>query len=446
MNMNPLKKTRRVGFVATRIAGTDGVSLETAKWAEVLEAMGFECYFIAGESDRPAERTVLIEEARFTHPTIADINRQAFATEQRSEALTNVIVETAGRIRGQLKAAIADKQLDLIIPENSLTIPMNIPLGLAIVYVVQELGIPCIAHHHDFYWERERFLSNAVGDFLSAAFPPNLKTIHHAVINTQAAEELSRRTGISCRIIPNVMNFEQPPSAIDDYARQFRRCVGLTDEDLLILQPTRVVERKGIERSIELVRYLDDPRAKLVITHATGDEGDGYARHIRRFAEVMGVELIFADRWISDRRSETANGQPTFTIEDVYPQADLVTYPSSYEGFGNAFLEAVYFRKPIVCNRYAIFQTDIEPCGFRTIRLDGFVEDAAIAETRRVLADAVYRQEIVDHNFELGRRFFSYDLVERELRSLLHSPRVECGCPTTETLASGCAEDGCHCG
>ena len=30
----------RIGFVSTRFAGTDGVSLETAKWATVLEGMG----------------------------------------------------------------------------------------------------------------------------------------------------------------------------------------------------------------------------------------------------------------------------------------------------------------------------------------------------------------------------------------------------------------------
>jgi hypothetical protein len=27
----------------------------------------------------------------------------------------------------------------------------------------------------------------------------------------------------------------------------------------------------------------------------------------------------------------------------------LETYPSNYEGFGNAFLEAIYFRKPNSC-------------------------------------------------------------------------------------------------
>ena len=47
---------RRVAFVSTRIAGTDGVSLDIAKWAHVLDRAGAECYYIAGESDRPTGR------------------------------------------------------------------------------------------------------------------------------------------------------------------------------------------------------------------------------------------------------------------------------------------------------------------------------------------------------------------------------------------------------
>ncbi len=44
---------KRVGFVSTRISGTDGVSLETYKWYQVLERNGYECYFFAGELDTP---------------------------------------------------------------------------------------------------------------------------------------------------------------------------------------------------------------------------------------------------------------------------------------------------------------------------------------------------------------------------------------------------------
>ena len=47
---------KNVAFVSTRIAGTDGVSLEIEKWARVFEQEGFTCFYFAGELDRPPER------------------------------------------------------------------------------------------------------------------------------------------------------------------------------------------------------------------------------------------------------------------------------------------------------------------------------------------------------------------------------------------------------
>jgi glycosyltransferase involved in cell wall biosynthesis len=417
------RKVDRVGFVSTRIAGTDGVSLEIGKWAEIIEKAGIECYYIAGELDRPADRSFIIEEAHFNHPAIREISRRAFGVELRAPDLTDEITATTRVIRDKLHAAIRQFALDVLIVENALTIPMNLPLGIALVHEVQEQPIGCLAHHHDFHWERDRFLINCVDDIIRFAFPPGLQQIQHVVINSLAGEEFSRRTGLSCRIIPNVMDFANPPDPPDDYASRFRKEIGLRDDDLLILQPTRVVARKGIEHSIELARRLAPDHAKLVITHASGDEGDAYAKRIREFAELMDVDVIFADAWISDKRGTGPDGRKLFTIHDVYPQADLIAYPSTYEGFGNAFLEAIYFKCPIVCNRYAIYRTDIEPCGIRPILFDGFPTDETVKEIHRVLEDTRYRKDMVEHNYEAASRFFSYEVVEDELRLIMQRPQ-----------------------
>ena len=367
MSDEPSNQSYRIGFVATRISGTDGVSLEIQKWTEVLQGMGHECFFISGQSDRPPDRSQVIGEAHFKHPSIQEINRQCFGRERRTPQASAEIHEMTWVIKEKLQSAIGRFGLELIIAENCLTIPMNIPLGLAVVEVVMETGVGCIAHHHDFVWERERFLVNAVDDYLRTAFPPALTQMQHVVINSQAAREFSRRTGLPCRVIPNVMDFDRPPEPLDEYGRGFRQSIGLSADDFLILQPTRVVPRKGIEHSVELVRQLDDPRCKLVITHGSGDEGDAYPDRVRRYAELMGVEVIFAAPWIADRRGTAPDGRRQYTVADAYRQADLISYPSTYEGFGNAFLEAIYHRKPIVCNKYAIYRTDIEPCGLWTI-------------------------------------------------------------------------------
>ena len=136
----------------------------------------------------------------------------------------------------------------------------------------------------------------------------------------------------------------------------------------------------------------------------------------------MGVTMIFADHWISDQRGTDSEGRKQFTLHDSFTQTDLVAYPSEYEGFGNAFLEALYYKKPVVCNRYAIYRTDIEPLGFETICFDGFLTDEVIKRTRRILENSAERERMVEHNYKIANRFFDYDVLRDEFEILLRRP------------------------
>ena len=82
-------------------------------------------------------------------------------------------------------------------------------------------------------------------------------------------------------------------------------------------------------------------------------------------------------------------------------------------------MEAFYYRKPVLVNRYAIFISDIEPKGCKVITMNGFLTRNVLEQVRNVIADQKYRNEMVDHNFELGKKFFSYSVLRRNLRSLI---------------------------
>jgi len=56
----------------------DGVSLETAKWADVFQKEGFSCFYFGGELDRPPDCSYLVEEAHFMHPDIKNIYSHCF--------------------------------------------------------------------------------------------------------------------------------------------------------------------------------------------------------------------------------------------------------------------------------------------------------------------------------------------------------------------------------
>jgi glycosyltransferase involved in cell wall biosynthesis len=124
---------------------------------------------------------------------------------------------------------------------------------------------------------------------------------------------------------------------------------------------------------------------------------------------------------VGEVRQRDSEGKKVYTLWDLYHHADFVTYPSIYEGFGNALLEAIYFRKPVLINRYSIFIRDIEPKGFRLLTMDGFVTPSLAKRVKQVLEDQKLRKEIVDHNYEVARQFYSYSVVRSNLRAFISS-------------------------
>lgn len=425
------KHALNIGFVSTRFAGTDGVSLESAKWAEILEAYGHRCFWFAGVLDKPAPVSRLVPEAFFGYPKVAELTRTLFGTSRRDRKTTDRVNRLKERLKDRIYEFLVDFDIDLLIAENVLAIPMHIPLGLALTEVIAETGMPTVGHHHDFWWERSRFLLNAVGDILQAAFPPDLASIHHVVINSMIQKELAARRGLASSVIYNVLDFSRDPVPFDDFNRDFRRDLGFAEDDILILQPTRVVSRKGIEQAIYLVERLELPNARLLISHSSGDEGNEYLEWITETAVRQGIDIHLLSNRITETRRFADDGTKLYSLWDVYPHADLVTYPSLYEGFGNAFLEAVYFRKPLLVNRYSVYVVDIAPKGFDVIEMDGFLTNHAVREVREVLLNRERRTAMVDKNFEIAGRFFSYDSAERTLNSILagfFGSAIDTGC------------------
>ncbi len=409
------KSLKNIGFVSTRLAGSDGVSLETAKWAAVMERNGCHCFYFAGELDRPDSVSCLSEESHFNHDESIRINDSLFETQGRNRDVSVTVDRIKKKIKSSLYEFSRRFDIDLLIPENAITIPMNIPLGLAVTEFIAETGMSALAHHHDFFWERERFLVNRAGDYLAAAFPPVLPGLIHVTINSIGSRELSFRKGVSSTVIPNVYDFRNHPGKTDGtVVKGIRSAAGLNDSVPMFLQPTRIVSRKWIERSIELVSRLNIDRKALVISHASGDEGNEYRDMLEDYSSFLGVKLVYLDSLLS-------GGSKPVTLGDIYQASDFVLYPSGYEGFGNAFLETVYYGKPILVNRYPVFIADIEPLGFDVVSIDGIVTGRSVKEVEDLLSDQSRIQRAVSRNYTVAREYFSLEVLEKKLMGLVSS-------------------------
>ena len=413
-----MTKALRIGFIASRLSGTDGVSLEAKKWFEVLNRKGYECFCFCSNTDWPQDRAYICREAGLSHEKVWEINRRLFTQNNRTEKTGRCISGLKRKIKKEIRAFVQQFDINLFIVENAFSLPMNIPLGLAVAEYIAEQNVRTIAHHHDFWWERDRYAGSPAVDYLASAFPPCLNAIRHVVINSVAERELAFRTGVKSTQIPNVMDFADPPEEPDDYSADLREQIGVRDHEKLILQPTRIVPRKRIEKAIELVRRLETDSA-LVITHHAGDEGHEYVRYLREIAAIMNIRLLMPAERFNAQRGLTPDGDKVYSLKDAYQHADLITYCSVIEGFGNAFLETVYYKRPMIMSAYEIFSLDIEPKGFQVLSFRDFIGREMIRETDRLLAHRDIVAGWTEQNYELGRRYYSFESLEQKLDYIL---------------------------
>lgn len=420
-----------IGIIIGRIGDVDGVALETEKWIHVLERMGHEVFVLSGRFRGhridPERETQLPILSFFSPECEWEQNRAFFFPPDDPDELLVSLDSNAHLVSTAIFSWALRNKLDVLLSENASALPSHLSMGLGIKMAVESMDIPVVTHDHDYAWERgARYHSPfpEVGQLISDTFPLRAAPqVRHAVINSAAKLELQSRFGIDAEVVPNVMDFDQPFGVRDEYNDDLLERIGFDHDDIAIFQITRIVERKGIDVAIDLIDRLDDPRVKLVITgSAADDDRKGYYRQlVQRVAELGLVDRVhFAYHRILSHRDRTKDGHKVYSLSDAYANAVACTYFSTYEGFGNGFVEAVLARRPIFVNNYKpVFWPDIGSKGFETVMLeDNALTSAAVADIDEILRKPELRQEIGEHNFELGREHFSYDLLETKLEKL----------------------------
>jgi glycosyltransferase involved in cell wall biosynthesis len=328
---------------------------------------------------------------------------------------------------------------------------------VAFTRVVRKLEIPTVAHHHDFYWETLRGMiptCETTARIAREYLPPKDPLITHVVINSLVQAELRQRSGVESTIVSNVFDFAGDPWGIDEYNRDFREAIGVNENDIVVLQATRIVERKGIELAIDLVAEMNrhayrkklwkkglydgrkfDKKSRIVLVLAgySEDRTERYLSRLKRKIERAGIEARFIAERVASRREES-DGERLYSLWDCYALADLVTYPSLFEGWGNQFLEAIRAKLPVTIFEYPVYRADIREKGFDAISLGSSVEGTdesglvfiskatvrcATAKAVEVLTNSSARQAMVERNFELGRENYSLESLAQQLDNIM---------------------------
>ncbi|MHA1214892.1 MAG: glycosyltransferase family 4 protein [Candidatus Hodarchaeales archaeon] len=444
-------------LVHFRVGDIDGVSLEMDKWRRVLEDMGHQVIYLAGSLGQ--SQGFLIPELGLEDKNALLIRKNAFTRLDdfaSQDVLWDYIQTRSHDISKKIKEFFLEEQIDLVIPNNMFSLPINITASLGLLQAIDDLSLPAIVHSHDFYWERTVYQPTCpkIMQILEESFPPDRKNFKHVVINSLAKNDLFVRRGLKAKVVPNVFYFDEEPWIIDDYNQDVRENLGLDKNDIIILQATRIVERKGIELIIDLISELNKPtnrekleekplfdgrvfsnnnRIGLVLPNIVED--DEYLAHLKSKASELKVDCIYCNDIFSHTR-HILNGKKIYSLFlDSYVHADLISYPSLQEGWGNQFLEALKAKKPIILFEYDVYKSDIKPLGFETISLGsslltGRDSNNLVSVPEKVIRRAAeltieflqnkeLREKVVDKNFQIGKEKLSLKALEGILKKIL---------------------------
>ena len=129
-----------------------------------------------------------------------------------------------------------------------------------------------------------------------------------------------------------------------------RAAIRVRDSARLVVHPVRAIPRKNIAGALRLAERLG------AVYWLIGGAEDGFAPELARLVHYA--------------RTAVRQGVPEgFTMADVYAAADVVVLSSTWEGFGNAAIESVAFRRPLARSRYPVME-EIERHGLQYFDLD----------------------------------------------------------------------------
>ena len=264
---------------------------------------------------------------------------------------------------------------DLVVVENLLSIPMNLVASRAVARALR--GRAAILHHHDPPWQRPRYAH-------VTELPPRDSSWVHVTINELTRREMAER-GFDATTVYNAFDTDEP---LGDRGAT-RQAMGFTPDERVVVHPVRAIARKNIEIALRIAEALG------ATYWLSGAVEEGYGDELARI-------LATADTRVVHRQCNDRPG--------MYAAADVVVFPSTWEGFGNPPIEAAIHLRPAVVSHYPV-AAELRAMGFR------WFDPADLTAVRQWLDDP--EPALLTHNARIAREHLSYPMLVERLRSLL---------------------------
>jgi len=184
----------------------------------------------------------------------------------------------------------------------------------------------------------------------------------------------------------------------------FRKRLGLTDSDQVILAPIRLQRRKGFETAMMAMPLIlkEFPNAHLVISGGSSANPAGINEALRLYNDRLGeLDLYHRVHLLLNQITDEQMPQ-------LYSAADVVLMPSTQEGFGISSIEAQIMKKPVVASRIEPFE---EAMGDTAIYFEPKDAQGAAKQIMEVLRSETFAATYAEKGYQRVKNL--YDPVKQ---------------------------------
>jgi glycosyltransferase involved in cell wall biosynthesis len=425
----------------------------------------------------------------------------------------------------KLGSYIEENDISLLYLINVCSNPGNVSLALATVLISEYLGIPVINNNHDFYWEggnravdikqkglkkgpRDFFFHNAhVGEFFSlieTIYPWESRSWMNVNINKIQQNHLIDINGhnpANVALLGTAVDTKMHQMSKRDIIKAFMQVSTIfankketitvhkvanhttserslkpilfgyknvhnfdfVNNNIVFLQPTRVISRKSIELNFKLIKrlfsydsfaekFLTNPHLKLSlivsgpIPHGQQNYYHELKKDFKNFLKDLPKEFksrvllgfLFSE---FDKNDFKKKYKKPLDIEQLYDVASLILLPSQTEGRGLPIIEAAACGTPIFCRQYEPREVYDEVIGrhldaslrLKVLEFKGSKVPKQLAE---IICDHVFypqnRMVDVTHNRSVINKRYSIETLQKNMQYILGRMHLQLGAISDE--------------
>jgi mannosylglucosylglycerate synthase len=423
-----------------------GAGIEAKKWSKYYVDKGLNVYECVGEDylglpTFGAKGLFVFPEGKMDNPINQRLTVSGIDENLNLNQVFEEIYLAANKLTPKLEQLYEKYNIQIIHVSGYFSYPISLSLTHCLDQLINDKNIKSISMNHDFLWERQYKLRGPTIEiyehFLPVINPNNL-----TIVSTQYAADMfnKRYPKINVVVIPSLFDFQNDLSLTHSKKKIFRNSIGVQENDILIIQPSRISPPKGIHLSINLAYNIKKHTGKRVVLLVTGGRSVGFSTYYHmqliKFANEIGVEVIWTK--FPYTKCNGSACEHNNCIATAFMSSDIVSMPSSVEGFGNPVVESVIFKKPLVTTEYPVMKHEFLAKGFsfHTIPVDEEITKYMHQKENYEFSIHLYSKDFLDalledalssngnsirvKNLKLANKYYSSEKIEEYLKPVLN--------------------------